>query len=124
MRDSFLVQQLGKEYLLVPSVKTHVTGAELEEGRPLRLFAAPNPTAASSALHFGLAVASRVSVDVIDIGGRRVRWLAREQLFGAGRHTLVWDGRSTNGVHLSPGLYFVRLRNGARVEVVRVVLER
>ena len=55
--------------------------------------------------------------------GQRIRVLldgSRE--FGAGRHSVVWDGRDESGNQMSSGLYFYRMRAGEYQAVRRMVL--
>jgi flagellar hook assembly protein FlgD len=52
-----------------------------------------------------------------------VRELARGP-FGAGRHSLVWDGRDSRGNTASPGIYFVQGRAGNRDFRLKMVFVR
>ena len=78
----------------------------------------PNPFVASMSFQVQLASASRVTAEVIDLSGRRVRLLS-EGMLPAGVHTLSWDGRDA-----APGLYFVRVSDGVRVVSRKVLLTR
>ncbi|HIL10430.1 MAG TPA: hypothetical protein EYG11_17145, partial [Candidatus Latescibacteria bacterium] len=49
------------------------------------------------------------SLDIYDLGGRRVRHVASEPMI-SGRRSQVWDGRSEEGGRVLPGLYLWRLR--------------
>jgi gingipain R len=63
----------------------------------------------------------RVSLNVYDVAGRRVRTL----IDGAeepGAHMLVWDGRDEAGNALQAGTYFCRLVAGDRTLAQRVVV--
>jgi len=81
---------------------------------PGALALAPNPFRRSSTLRFGLARPDRVTIDVHDATGRRVRRLLDGAL-PSGAHTLQWDGRTGGGDLVSPGVYFVQLRSGERI---------
>jgi len=64
-----------------------------------------------------------VQLEVYNIRGQRVRTLldgSRE--FGAGEHSVVWDGRDESGGQVSSGVYFYRMRAGEYVETRRMVL--
>lgn len=75
----------------------------------------PNPFAGGTTLRFELPRAGEAELDVIDASGRRVRALAGGR-FGAGAHTVSWDGRDARGEPAAPGLYWARLRaEGAEV---------
>ncbi len=69
-----------------------------------------SPVAGGTAtVHFGLAKADRVEIRVYDVTGRRVRSLA-SRLFGAGEHSLVWDGTNDRGQRVAGGVYFTQVR--------------
>ena len=51
-----------------------------------------------------------VTIDILDLSGRRVRSLVRATTFGAGRQQVEFDGRGDSGQRLEAGVYFYRLR--------------
>jgi len=67
----------------------------------------PNPVRPSTTIGFSLREAGRVSLEVFDVGGRRVATLVDERL-GSGEHRCSW---SADGV--ASGVYTYRLRVGA-----------
>jgi beta-lactamase superfamily II metal-dependent hydrolase len=67
----------------------------------------PNPSAGPTRLAFTLPHEARVSVEILDLAGRRV-W-RNESWMPAGTHAWTWDGRGDDGSSLGAGLYFVRL---------------
>jgi enediyne biosynthesis protein E4 len=70
--------------------------------------ARPNPFTSSTEIAFELARASHVTLDVIDVAGRRVRTLLDES--GApGVHRAVWDGRDADGRAVASGVYLMRM---------------
>jgi hypothetical protein len=81
----------------------------------------PSPGRPPFAVRFGLPSAGTVSVDVYDIGGRRVTTLATG-VFGAGRHALEWSGADASGSPARDGVYFVRVRGAGRDVIRRVAL--
>lgn len=68
---------------------------------------------------FTLPSASPATLEVLDVLGRRVGRLAVGAL-GAGRHVLALPV----GARLTPGLYLVRLTQGASVRTARAVVLR
>ncbi len=82
--------------------------------------AQPNPTrAASLTVQFTLAVQSAGRLEVFDMAGRRV--LARDiGALTAGQHTLALPEAAS----LSPGVHWLRLRQGDRSATRRVVLTK
>ena len=62
-----------------------------------------------------------VSFSVHDVLGRRVRTLV-DEVQGAGRYRLRWDGTDQRGVRVPPGIYSARLRAGHTARSVKVVV--
>lgn len=85
--------------------------------------ASPNPARGASRLAFTLPRAGEVRLEVYGLQGQRVRTLARGA-FGAGLHTLAWDGRDDDGRIVPAGAYFVRLEGLGRRASQRVVWMR
>jgi hypothetical protein len=84
----------------------------------------PNPFVGSTTLAFELAQAGDVSVEIMDVAGRRVRVLAAGAM-PVGRHALAWDGRDDAGRAATPGVYFYRVADAAgEAAVRRMVLVR
>jgi hypothetical protein len=81
----------------------------------------PNPFRGTTVIGFDLPVASRVTLDVYDAQGRRVRRFADR--YAAGRHSVEWDLRTADGRRAAPGLYLYRLSAGGfRSEKKMVVM--
>jgi hypothetical protein len=72
----------------------------------------PNPFNPKTRIAFDLPAASAVSLAVYDVNGRLLCQLVDGRL-EAGRHEVVWDGKSAGGHDLASGLYFYRLEAGA-----------
>ncbi len=92
---------------------------------------APNPARAGTGatLNARLDLRERVRAAVLDVSGRVVRVLVDGGLsFDAGPAgpvrdvALRWDGRGSNGALVAPGLYFVRVVNGAHAATARVAI--
>jgi len=78
----------------------------------------PNPAIGGRLMvHFALPTAEPATLELLDVAGRRVTVRAMGSL-GAGRHSIdLAEGR-----RLKPGLYFVRLTQGANLRIVRTTL--
>lgn len=74
----------------------------------------PNPFNASTALAYSTGGDSRVVLEIFDTAGRRVRTLV-DEIQTAGRHEVVWNGRSNRGVEVASGIYLCSLRVGNQV---------
>ncbi|MFN8586872.1 MAG: CARDB domain-containing protein [Candidatus Eisenbacteria bacterium] len=82
-----------------------------------------NPAHGDAHLRFALPTARDVTVDLLDVSGRRVRTLASGR-YEAGAHVLAWDGRDDQGRALANGAYFARFVSHGERRNVRVVLLR
>jgi hypothetical protein len=103
--------QLGGDVAGVPSAAPLAFALE-----PVR----PNPSRGGAlSVRFTLASAGGASLELLDVAGRRLA--ARDVgSLGAGRHALdLGEGRL-----LPPGIYLVRLRQGAGTRVTRVAVLR
>jgi hypothetical protein len=83
----------------------------------------PNPFNAQTLIEFEVAEKSRVSLEVFNILGQRVRTLVRD-LRPAGSYQIAWNGKDHGGFPAASGIYFYRLRSGRRVQTRRMVLLR
>jgi choice-of-anchor B domain-containing protein len=82
---------------------------------------APNPFNPSTRIPFELTRGGRVTLDVYDVQGRRVRQVLNRVL-PAGTHDAEWDGRDDTGRSVASGVYFYRMASLTRVETRRMVL--
>ncbi|MDM7924491.1 MAG: two-component regulator propeller domain-containing protein [bacterium] len=72
----------------------------------------PNPFNPETRIEYSLERKSRVSVDVFDGLGRKIRTL-ESGVLGAGVHEAVWNGRDDSGRPVPSGVYVCRVRAGA-----------
>ena len=68
----------------------------------------PNPFNPSTTISFALPVRSDINLSVFNILGRKVATIA-DDTYEAGYHSLIWDGRDSEGREVSSGVYFYRL---------------
>lgn len=76
----------------------------------------PNPFNPSTTIQFDLPMAGDVSLDVVDVLGRRVATLVNGSM-GAGRHTVTFDARN-----VASGIYLYRLQAGGTQLTRRMML--
>ena len=86
---------------------------------------APNPFGSTTRIAFGIDAnaQARVSLEVFDAVGRRVRTLVTDELV-SGTQTVGWDGRDDRGQAVASGVYFYRLTAPQGVVTRRMTLVR
>ena len=64
-----------------------------------------------------------VRLAVYDLAGRRLKTLLDGEVPG-GVTKVTWDGRDQNGIRISSGVYFIRLKFAKGAQVSKVVMIR
>lgn len=85
--------------------------------------AAPNPFNPSTRLRYEVAAESRVTLDIVDVSGRRVRRLV-STVAAPGAYVATWDGRDDHGRELASGVYVAQLQTAHLTQTRRLVLLR
>ncbi len=67
---------------------------------------------------------SKVTARIYDVMGRSVRTINQAESFGAGTHSIVWNGTSDNGKTVASGIYVLRVHVAGRSLTERVVIIR
>lgn len=83
----------------------------------------PNPMSGRTTLVMQLPTRQRVSVDVYNVLGQRVRTLC-DAVLPPGAHSVTWDGTDEKGRPASNGVYLYQLRAGAAKLTRKVVVIR
>jgi hypothetical protein len=87
----------------------------------IALSAAPNPFNPTTVLRFALPQATDVSLVIYDARGTRVVTVVRGAL-PAGRHAVIWTGRTDSGSAAASGVYFARLQAGTAAKSAKLLL--
>lgn len=91
--------------------RIHVTIDDLpvDVQRPVTLYNYPNPFNPDTNIKFHIPQRGNVKLQIFNIKGQRVKTLA-DDMFEAGTHKLIWDGRNEQGQITASGIYFYRLQ--------------
>jgi hypothetical protein len=81
----------------------------------------PNPFNPTTTISYQLPEQRDVTLVVYNILGQEVRSLVNDAQ-APGRYSVQWDGRSSAGINVSSGVYFIRLRAGDFVDVKKMML--
>jgi hypothetical protein len=92
--------------------------SEQAAGIAMKVF--PNPFTSRMTVQYDLSDPGAVTLDVIDMTGRRVNRLLRENQ-EAGHQRIEWDGYDGIGRQLPAGIYIIRLQQGSEVWNKKVI---
>ena len=98
--------------------------ARTPPGANVALSVAPNPFNPRTRIAFELTRPTRVSLEVMDARGRRLRTLLADEPHAGGRHVVAFDGRDDGGRSLPTGIYLLRLRIPGEVVTRKLTLVR
>jgi hypothetical protein len=84
---------------------------------------APNPFRNGTRIAFILPTASRASLEVYNVAGRKVASVVDRE-FAAGAHSVAWDGRDSGGREVPAGIYFYRLEAGENESMKKLIVLR
>jgi hypothetical protein len=84
----------------------------------------PNPFNPATAVAFTLGQDMRISLRILDVGGRVVRLLLNDQPLAAGEHRQFWNGQDESGRGVSSGVYLVQMQGQGEMQARRIVLVR
>jgi hypothetical protein len=99
---------------LSPVAETPAAGANLTRVHP-------NPFNPMTTVEFSLQRSLRTKVAVYDLQGRRVAVLV-DRVFGAGDHSVTWQGRDMAGRQMASGAYVIRMETEEGAEHRSVTL--
>jgi hypothetical protein len=83
----------------------------------------PNPFNPMTTVKFSLAREQHVTLSVFDMSGRRVAVLA-DDVFAAGEHPVVWNGRDLAGREAASGTYFLHMISEEGIRSAKMMLVR
>ena len=81
----------------------------------------PNPFNPTTKIEFTLAKSGFVTLQIYDVGGRKVRTLVSEEL-SSGYKSVLWDGKNEAGKDVASGVYFYQLKIGDFSEPKKMLL--
>lgn len=105
---ALLVAATGAAFFVTQELKT---SDPVVKRLALQRFFSPNGDGRkeTAGISFQLPKGDRVTVDVVDGGGDRVRRLRGDRRLGAGTHRMSWNGRNDRGRVAPDGTYYVRV---------------
>ena len=113
------------------TVRVSFGNTGMQDGRPLAAAPGefrlhpnyPNPFNGRTRLSFDLTRPTRITLDVLDVRGRRIRGLA-DGVSPAGTHETAWDGTDEAGNPVPSGVYVCRFATDAASIFQKMLLLR
>jgi hypothetical protein len=81
----------------------------------------PNPFNPVTTIEYQLNISGLVELTIFDIQGRRVRSLVKSNQ-KPGLYRFSWDGKNSNGLLVSSGLYLYQLKIDNAIHAKRMIL--
>lgn len=113
----------SRELSIIAGTDEYIRLQETEAGIALRaqvLGVSPNPFKGSVSIRYFAPGPAQVALELYSVEGRLVRTLERMEESG-GIKEMTWDGRSSQGSTVAPGLYFARLKIGRTAETTKIL---
>ncbi|MBN2591089.1 MAG: T9SS type A sorting domain-containing protein [Sedimentisphaerales bacterium] len=83
----------------------------------------PNPFNPSTTISFYLPESEKVSLEIYNVEGKRVRTLCSKP-YNKGQHKVIWNGLDDSGALVNSGIYFYKLKVGKETISKKMVLLR
>jgi hypothetical protein len=83
----------------------------------------PNPTREGCRISFYLSHSTEISLKIIDITGKPVAEIIRDNHLSQGHHEQTWNGRNSNGDHVRSGVYFVILESESQIKQQKLIVQ-
>ncbi len=81
----------------------------------------PNPFNPETNISFQVPNSGQVNLDIYNIKGQKVKTLVND-IFSAGRHSVVWNGRDDSNKEVASGLYLYKMRSGKYSSTKKMIL--
>ncbi len=119
----FTMPQLGysNSWIMEAQIQYQAVADEAPVVEILRADITPNPFRNAATIAYDLPHETRVEAAVYDLNGRLIRGL-HSGFQSAGRYSIAWDGKTSLGRDVSPGVYVCRLTAGGMQQSYRMVL--
>jgi hypothetical protein len=83
----------------------------------------PNPFNPQTSIVFELPKNTNVNISIFNVLGQKVKTLVNSQ-YGAGVHTVRWNGKDKNNNQVASGLYLYKIQTGNYKKVMKMNLTR
>ena len=81
----------------------------------------PNPFNSQTIIPYSVGKPGLVTIRLYDISGQLIREVVNSS-HAIGEYDIQWDGKDSNGLASSSGVYIVRLENTGYVQTTKIML--
>ncbi|RKZ17325.1 hypothetical protein DRQ53_03905, partial [bacterium] len=121
--DQFDIWDGDSEDFNLNGVPDECEATDAPVNRFARVTIAPNPFNPRTEIRLELGQDASARIDVYDLAGRHIANLA-DRSYGAGEHSVIWEGKDATGRAVSSGVYFVMVDIDGEVQQHKVALVR
>ncbi len=82
----------------------------------------PNPFKDKTTISFSLPEKTKVSLDIFNIHGVKIKSLVSDKWLMLGPHTIIWDATNINRERVPPGIYYYTLITPEQTESKPIIL--
>jgi hypothetical protein len=86
------------------------------------IFNYPNPFLEQTTIRFKVPLSSRVNIKIYDLLGQEVMTLV-DANYEAGEYEITWNGRNSDGIRLSSGIYFYVYRHNYEIKAIEKMVK-
>ncbi len=84
----------------------------------------PNPFNPQTRIVYNLAEETRVNLRIVDINGRTIKHIIRDNHQPAGQYNVYWNGKDDSGNPVPSAMYMIALHAGPIIKTQKVILVR
>jgi hypothetical protein len=84
----------------------------------------PNPFNPQTTISFSLSTEQKIDLNIYNIRGQLVASLYQDALLPAGEHSVLWNAKDASGRDLCSGVYLIRLSDGEKNSVRKMLLSK
>jgi hypothetical protein len=82
----------------------------------------PNPFLEATTILFKVSASNHVNIKIYDLLGREVITLV-DGLYGAGEQEVIWNGKNSDGIRLSSGIYFYMYTENYEIKAIEKMIK-
>ena len=114
-----LGSDIGIELLYVNNMKVGTGNMDIKENLCMLKQNYPNPFRNSTCIEFSISERSPVRLSIHDMSGRTIKVFSNRE-YQPGTYSAIWEGKSSSGKAVTPGIYFYKLQVGDSFETKKM----